>query len=103
LHLDGGRDIEGVEGVEDRLLYFLEVCIVVLVGDVLRMQMQSKVRAVVLEVVVVRQFIRNLLVDGKRRLVGPTARDVARSVPATTDHHQGHIVGAEELDARSVA
>ena len=57
-------------------VYYLHVLGGVLVAHVAGGDVQLEVRAKILEVVVVRQLVRDILVQGHRRLVRPAAGHV---------------------------
>ena len=81
----------------------VEVVGLVLVGDVGGRDVKFEVGSVVLEVVVVGQFVGDLGAEGDGGLVGPAAGDVSDGVAAAAEEEEREAVGLEELDAAPVS
>jgi hypothetical protein len=98
-----GRVLNVVELCEQLGLERLDVPLLVEVLHVGGRDVQAVVRSVVLEVVVVRQLVRDVLAHQQRRLVRPAARNVAHRVAAAPNDEHGDAELLAIVDAVAVA
>ena len=64
--------------------------------------MEAIVGRIVLEVVIVRQLVRDLRVEKSRRLVAPASRDIADRVTAAAHDERGQTEALDKVDAHGM-